>query len=93
VETLDARLAGGIPLYTKTILCIAFESMIANALRDIQSSNPNVEIGSYPSWHITKEQGVKIVLKSLNQDDLERAEKSIFKMARDMNYDAEEIDQ
>lgn len=93
VETLDTRLQNGTPLYTRAILCIAFESMIANALRDIQSSNPNVEIGSYPSWHITKEQGVKIVLKSLNQDDLERAQKSIFKMARDLNYDAEEIDQ
>ena len=71
---------------------MAFESMIANALRDIQSSNQNVEIGSYPLWHITKERGVKIVLKSFNKSDLERAEKSIFQMARNMNYDAEEID-
>lgn len=92
LETLDDRLTNGVQLYTKTILCMAFESMIANALRDIQSSNQNVEIGSYPLWHITKERGVKIVLKSFNKSDLERAEKSIFQMARNMNYDAEEID-
>lgn len=92
MKTLDNRLKNGHTFYTKTILCLAFESMIANELRTIQARFPEVEIGSYPTWHITKERGVKIVLKSYKYDDLEGAEKSIFKMADELNYDAEVIE-
>lgn len=91
METLDNRLRNGKPIYTKAIRCIAYESAIADPLREIQNAHPNVEIGSYPTWHITKEYGVRIVLKSRDLSDLEAAEKCIFKMASDHDFHAEEI--
>jgi molybdenum cofactor synthesis domain-containing protein len=91
METLDSRINNGKPIYTKVIHCIAYESVIADCLRDIQNAHPNVEIGSYPTWHITKDRGVKVVLKSRDLSDLEKTEKCIFQMALDHNFHAEEI--
>lgn len=91
METLDTRLKNGQPIYTKVIHCLAYESLIADSLREIQNAHPNVEIGSYPTWHITKERGVRVVLKSRDLSDLEEAEKRIFKMASDHHFHAEEI--
>lgn len=91
METLDSRLNNGKPIYSKVIHCIAYESVIADSLREIQNDHPNVEIGSYPTWHITKDRGVKVVIKSRDLTDLEEVERRVFQMAQDHHFHAEEI--
>ncbi|ARN84017.1 competence/damage-inducible protein A [Candidatus Nucleicultrix amoebiphila] len=90
--TLTPRLSGGQQRHSKAILCLAFESRIANDLREIQKEHPNVEIGSYPTWHISKEKGVKLVFKSFDLNEIETVERKVMAMAEKLGYQAEEIE-
>jgi molybdenum cofactor synthesis domain-containing protein len=88
---LTPRLQKGRPLLTKSLMCIAFESHIANELSKIQDLHPTVEIGSYPTWHISKERGVKIVFKGYDPAELQSVESKIYEMSKKLGYDVEEI--
>jgi len=71
-DGLKAGLAGGAPLFAKTVRCTIPEGTLAEELGRIQGRYAQVEIGSYPFFR-NQRFGVSLVLRSTDQDALGRA--------------------
>lgn len=72
---------GGDIVQSRSVSCSFGESRIAKELADIQDAFPNVDIGSYPHFK-DGEKGVGIVLRSINENDLNKAEQSVLDMVK-----------
>ena len=68
---LKDKIVGGDPILSHTISLKTVESEIANALTNVQDSNKDVEIGSYPFFQAGK-LGVSIVIRSEDQLKIEK---------------------
>jgi molybdenum cofactor synthesis domain-containing protein len=70
LATLEAKLTGGAVLQSRSVTAHLGESTIAEPLRALQASHPDVEIGSYP---FTKEGrfGTTLVVRSTDEKLLE----------------------
>jgi molybdopterin-biosynthesis enzyme MoeA-like protein len=69
---LGEKLAGR-PVLTKVVFSDLYESRIARCVEDVQASNPEVRIGSYPATR-KADYRVKLVLRSRDHEALEKAE-------------------
>ena len=75
---LKDKIVGGDPILSHTISLKTVESEIANALTNVQDSNKDVEIGSYPFFQAGK-LGVSIVIRSEDQLKIEKCSSEILK--------------
>ena len=88
---LNNVLIGGDPILSKTINLRTYESEIAKSLTNVQDSNKDVEIGSYPFFRQGK-LGVSIVLRSVNQNKLDNCNSQILEFVKEKNIKVIEID-
>ena len=75
---LNDKIIGGKPILSHTISLSTVESEIAKALTDVQDSNWDLEIGSYPFFQAGK-LGVSIVIRSEEQSKIDKCSKQILK--------------
>lgn len=81
-DTLIPRLNHGLPIYQQSITCAITENTIADDLAHIQTSYPEVEIGSYPFFRPTGDFGVVLVLRTRNQTILNEAFENVTEMVK-----------
>ena len=74
---LKNEIVGGEPILSQTISLRSVESEIAKPLTDIQDSNKDVEIGSYPFFQAGK-LGVSIVIRSENKSKIDQCSSQIL---------------
>ena len=75
---LQNRIVGGKPILSYTISLRTVESEIAKSLADVQDSNEDIEIGSYPFFQAGK-LGVSIVIRSEEQSKIDKCSEEILK--------------
>jgi len=75
---LQNRIVGGKPILSHTISLRTVESEIAKSLADVQDSNEDIEIGSYPFFQAGK-LGVSIVIRSEEQSKIDKCSEEILK--------------
>jgi len=88
---LNNILVGGDPILSKTINLRTYESEIAQSLTDVQNSNKDVEIGSYPFFRQGK-LGVSIVLRSTDKNKIDKCNLQILEFVKDKNIEIVELD-
>lgn len=90
-KKLIPDLEKGQPLLKKAFVFLAFESRIADDLRQIQTQFPQVEIGSYPNWPSTQERGVKVIFKGYDLHAMAEVEKALLDRALEHHIKIEEL--
>jgi len=75
---LKDKIIGGEPILSHTISLRTVESEIAKSLTNVQDSNKDMEIGSYPFFQAGK-LGVSIVIRSENQSKIDACILQILK--------------
>ena len=88
---LNNILVGGDPILSKTINLRTYESEIAQSLTNVQNNNQGVEIGSYPFFRQGK-LGVSIVLRSIDQNKIDKCNSEILKFVKEKNVEVVELD-
>jgi len=88
---LNNVLVGGDPILSKTINLRTYESEIAKSLTDVQNSNNDVEIGSYPFFRAGK-LGVSIVLRSVDKKKIDKCNDQILEFINKKNIEIVEVD-
>ena len=88
---LNNILVGGDPILSKTINLRTYESEIAQSLTNVQNNNKAVEIGSYPFFRQGK-LGVSIVLRSIDQNKIDKCNSEILKFVKEKNIEIVELD-
>ncbi len=88
---LNNILVGGDPILSKTINLRTYESEIAQSLTNVQNNNKEVEIGSYPFFRQGK-LGVSIVLRSIDQNKIDKCNSEILKFVKEKNIEVVELD-
>ena len=88
---LNNILVGGDPILSKTINLRTYESEIAQSLTNVQNNNKEVEIGSYPFFRQGK-LGVSIVLRSIDQNKIDKCNSEILKFVKEKNVAVVELD-
>tara|TARA_B100000131_G_scaffold311072_1_gene343455 strand:+ start:466 stop:1218 length:753 start_codon:yes stop_codon:yes gene_type:complete len=87
---LNNVLIGGDPILSKTINLRTYESEIAKSLTNVQDSNKDVEIGSYPFFRQGK-LGVSIVLRSVDPIKIDKCNSQILEFVKEKNIEVVEI--
>ena len=87
---LNNVLVGGDPILSKTINLRTYESEIAKSLTEVQNSNNDVDIGSYPFFRQGK-LGVSIVLRSLDKKKIDKCNEQILEFVKAKNIEVVEI--
>ena len=85
------KLIGGDPILSHTINLRTVESEIAKSLSNVQMNNKDVEIGSYPFFRAGK-LGVAIVLRSTEQNKIDKCNSEIIKFVKEKNIEIVERD-
>ena len=88
---LNNILVGGDPILSKTINLRTYESEIAQSLTNVQNNNKKVEIGSYPFFRQGK-LGVSVVLRSIDQNKIDKCNSEILKFVKEKNIEIVELD-
>ena len=73
----------GRTMLSRSIRSHVGEGTLAQSLSDIQSANPDVEIGSYP-WSEGGLYGTSLVARSTNAESLERVTEDLFRMVAEL---------
>ena len=66
LESLDGKLAGGLPVLSRTIAAWTVESRVAGLLAAVEKAHDGVQIGSYPFWRDGRT-GANFVLRSVDR--------------------------
>ncbi|MDC3022645.1 competence/damage-inducible protein A [Candidatus Pelagibacter sp.] len=80
--SLKNRIVGGKPILSYTISLKTVESEIAKSLKNVQTQNQDVEIGSYPFFQAGK-LGVSIVIRSEDQSKIDDCNTQILKFVKE----------
>ena len=88
---LNNVLIGGDPILSKTVNLRTYESEIAKSLTEVQNNNKDVDIGSYPFFRQGK-LGVSIVLRSIDQNKINKCNLQILEFVKAKNIEVVEID-
>ena len=83
---IEHRLVGGKPILSQTLNLRTVESEIAKSLSEVQKNNKDVDIGSYPFFKAGK-LGVAIVLRSANQNKIDKCNLEIQKFIKEKNIE------
>ncbi len=82
-ESLKSSLSGGAPVRSVTLAVALPEGTIAKGLGEAQDRFPSVEMGSYP-YRNGDRFGVRLVLRSTEEADLEAAVEAVAGKVRDL---------
>ncbi len=85
------KLIGGEPIISQTINLRTVESEISEPLSKVQYDNKDVDIGSYPFFRAGR-LGVAIVLRSTEQNKIDKCNLEIIKFIKKKNIDIVEKD-
>ncbi len=85
------KLIGGEPIISQTINLRTVESEISKSLSKVQYDNKDVDIGSYPFFRAGR-LGVAIVLRSTEQNKIDKCNLEIIKFVKEKNIDIVEKD-
>ena len=85
------KLIGGEPIISQTINLRTVESEISKSLSKVQYDNKDVDIGSYPFFRAGR-LGVAIVLRSTEQNKIDKCNLEIIKFVKEKNIDIIEKD-
>ena len=85
------KLIGGEPIISQTINIRTVESEISEPLSKVQYDNKDVDIGSYPFFRAGR-LGVAIVLRSTEQNKIDKCNLEIIKFIKKKNIDIVEKD-
>ena len=85
------KLIGGEPIISQTINLRTVESEISKSLSNVQENNRDVDIGSYPFFRAGR-LGVAIVLRSTEQNKIDKCNLEIIKFVKEKNIDIVEKD-
>ncbi|USG59509.1 molybdopterin-binding protein [Sneathiella marina] len=85
-EGIISRISGGARMLSRTIGAGLPEGKIAGELGALQNEFPDVSMGSYPFFR-QGEVGTNLVLRSINQLDLDRAFEKLKKILQDMKVE------
>ena len=88
---LENILIGGDPILSSTINLRTVESEIAKSLTEVQNNNIDVDIGSYPFFKAGK-LGVSIVLRSTDQNKIDKCNSEILKFVSEKKIEIVERD-
>ena len=88
---ISHKLTGNDPILSHTINLRTVESEIAKSLSNVQVNNKDVDIGSYPFFRAGK-LGVAIVLRSYEQNKIEKCNSEIVKFVKEKNIEIVERD-
>ena len=86
---LKNNIVGGKPILSLTINLKTVESEIAKSLSNVQKNNKEVDIGSYPFFRAGK-LGVAIVLRSSDQNKIDKCNLEILKFVNEKKIEVEE---
>ena len=86
---LKDKIIGGEPILSHTISLRTVESEIAKSLTNVQDSNKDMEIGSYPFFQAGK-LGVSIVIRSENQSKIDACILQILKFVNKKKIEVED---
>jgi molybdenum cofactor synthesis domain-containing protein len=76
-------LHGGAPILSNTVTCELTESILAEKLSDLQDSNVDVEIGSYP-YYSDGSLGVSLVVRTSESERLEAVTLLVEELVQDL---------
>ncbi|AFX99500.1 putative molybdopterin binding domain protein [Candidatus Endolissoclinum faulkneri L2] len=79
-DRLKLVLNGGPMVYSRTVSCMVGEGVIAHDLGKIQSTFPDIEIGSYPHLQETGILSTNLVLSGIDEVKLEKATEVVRKL-------------
>jgi molybdenum cofactor synthesis domain-containing protein len=82
LDGLRARLQGGPPIRSRSIVCFAPEGEIADRLAAIQDAHRSVDIGSYPFMRMGTP-GTTIVFRSADAEAIDRAAGAFLEAMRE----------
>ncbi len=91
LDSVLPQLAGGPPILSRTIGCLIPESVIADGLRSIAASYPDLEIGSYPYFRMTG-YGLSLVLRGTDPARLGPAAEELCALIRSLGGDPVRLD-
>lgn len=86
LHALDGRLAGGLPVLSRTVGAKVGESTVADLLRSTEAAHPGVQVGSYPFWR-GGEPNANFVIRSTDPQAMNAAAEAILKGLGDMGLD------
>ena len=89
-HAMKHRLAGGLPVVSRTVRTNLPEGIIAEPLGELQKRYPDLDIGSYPAFRNGKP-SVSLVLRGTEDARLGEASRELITTIRMMNGEAEEI--
>ena len=78
LHALDGRLAGGLPVLSRTVGARVGESTVADLLRNTEAAFPGVQVGSYPFWR-NGEPNANFVIRSTDPQSMNLAAEAILK--------------
>ena len=84
-DNLLFHLNRGAQIFRKTIFIPLFESQISRQLRNIQNTFPDVEIGSYPTWHPDEKSGTHVVVKGHDERKLSEVIDKILNIPKEIS--------
>lgn len=82
-EGVVHKLEAGLPILTSTVNCTLPESVIAGDIAALQSSFPDAQIGSYPSYR-NGALGVALVIRATDRIVLESASNELINLIRNL---------
>ncbi len=91
VAGLKPRLTGGAKVLSRTVGCTIGEGTVAAGLGKIQSTYPEIEIGSYPYFRAGAF-GTSLVLRATDSDRLDAAAEAVRELVRSFGVEPIDID-
>lgn len=82
-DNIKHNFKGGEIMKSTTITCTLREGQVAQKLADIQTTHPEIEIGSYPFFH-SDNFGVSIVLRGFETTKLDEAANAVKSLITDL---------
>ena len=88
LESLKHQIAGGKPVRSRAVTLNMPESEIAGTLGDLQGAHDGIDIGSYPFYRKGRG-GTAIILRSTDEDLLDKVAQEVFETAFELGGDPE----
>ncbi len=86
LRALEGRLAGGLPVLSRTVGARVGESTVADLLRNTEAAFPGVQVGSYPFWQ-NGEPNANFVIRSTDPQSMNSAAETILKGLTELGLD------
>lgn len=90
LEHVIAEITPGEPILSNTVACNLPESVVAEALGEVQAKYPAVDIGSYPNFR-NGVLSVSLVLRGTDKDAIAEATRAVLALVEDKGGEAQQV--